>query len=469
MVNAYDTGTRVDQVATTIHDVSRPHAATPPSQSLRQAGNWSWFDFKDISDVGEKLIEIVVHDVRGERWSIWSDFRVDEKSRIKVEPGEDWPMFHGNVRNTGIAKDAISTPVALAWATYSGGTINMSSPVISDGRIYIGTLFTHKFDECGVACLDARTGELLWRAKTDSSIKNSPCVGGGVVYTASVAGTLYAFDTETGSTIWTMPLGSDVVTHWDTYAPKFVDGIVYAGRGHFAAFDGKTGTELWKADEMAGEFLPSIYSSPVIAGDKIYFGSHRGLFAIDRESGKRLWEVKRALSLEATATLPILVGTKLFYQYGGVIAAFDSETGRVLWEMPNEPAYSAGVTESFSRTAAEDDTHVHVGDANGRMIAFSAVDGQILGSFYVEKGIASIRPYKRNEKTILSSPVVSGDLVIFGSTDGSLYLLDKNTMKVRQKFHIGAPITSSPAVSGNSIFIAANDGNVYAFVAAVPP
>ncbi len=468
VVNAYDTGTQVEQVVATIHDVDRPHAATPHSQPLRQAGNWSWFGHDDFSGVGAKLIEIVVHDVRGEQWRTWSEFRIDEKSGIKIEPGEDWPMFLADPRNTGIAKDAIHTPLALAWATYSGGTINMGSPVISGGKLYIGTLFTHKFDECGVTCLDARTGELLWRAKTDSSIKNSPCVGDGVVYAASVAGTLYAFDTETGSAIWTMPLGSDVVTHWDTYAPKFVDGIVYAGRGYFAAFDGKTGTELWKAKAMARQFLPTIYASPVIAGNKIYFSSHRGLYALDRNTGKRLWEVKRSLTLKASSSLPILLDGKLLCQYGGVMTAFDPETGQVLWKKLSESGHSTEGEKTPSATAAEDLGQAYAGDDTGRMIAFSAQNGQILGSFSVEKGIASIRPYQRNERTIISSPVVTGDLVIFGSTDGYIYLLDRSTMKERQKIYIGAPIASSPAISGNALFIAAYDGNVYAFAAAVP-
>ena len=120
------------------------------------------------------------------------------------------------------------------------------------------------------------------------------------------------------------------------------------------------------------------------------------------------------------------------------------------------PKYNSSYAEGVARNTA-------------KLVQKRGSNVYTISPFSVEKGIASIRPYQRNERTIISSPVVTGDLVIFGSTDGYIYLLDRSTMKERQKIYIGAPIASSPAISGNALFIAAYDGNVYAFAAAVPP
>lgn len=63
---------------------------------------------------------------------------------------------------------------------------------------------------------------------------------------------------------------------------------------------------------------------------------------------------------------------------------------------------------------------------------------------------------------VLSSPVVSGDVVYVGSTDGQLYAIDRATGTERWKFATKGPISSSPAVSGGLVYISSVDGKVYA-------
>jgi outer membrane protein assembly factor BamB len=63
---------------------------------------------------------------------------------------------------------------------------------------------------------------------------------------------------------------------------------------------------------------------------------------------------------------------------------------------------------------------------------------------------------------VISTPAVVGDLVYVGSTDGSLYAINRADGTQRWKFDSEGPIASSPAVSGGLVYVSSLDGNVYA-------
>jgi outer membrane protein assembly factor BamB len=72
----------------------------------------------------------------------------------------------------------------------------------------------------GFTALDAATGHVLWQHKLPSPDFGAATVANDVVFTSNYAGTVYAFDTQTGKTLWT------------TKAP--------AGINSFPAIDGDT-------------------------------------------------------------------------------------------------------------------------------------------------------------------------------------------------------------------------------------
>lgn len=67
---------------------------------------------------------------------------------------------------------------------------------------------------------------------------------------------------------------------------------------------------------------------------------------------------------------------------------------------------------------------------------------------------------------VISSPAIVGEVVFVGSTDGSLYAINRTDGTQRWKFATQGPIASSPAVSGDLVYISSVDGNVYAIEAA---
>lgn len=88
---------------------------------------------------------------------------------------------------------------------------------------------------------------------------------------------------------------------------------------------------------------------------------------------------------------------------------------------------------------------------------------------YDAEGIAAFTKVKwtfRTSGQVISSPAVSGGTVYVGSTDGSLYAVDRETGTQKWKFEAKSRIASSPAVAGGLVYFGAYDGNFYAVDAA---
>jgi len=67
---------------------------------------------------------------------------------------------------------------------------------------------------------------------------------------------------------------------------------------------------------------------------------------------------------------------------------------------------------------------------------------------------------------IVSSPVLHGGTLFFGSDDGHLYAVDVATGRERWRFRTGGPVAATPAVDGGRVFVGSYDGKFYALDAA---
>ena len=62
-----------------------------------------------------------------------------------------------------------------------------------------------------------------------------------------------------------------------------------------------------------------------------------------------------------------------------------------------------------------------------------------------------------------SSPVIAKDVVVVGSGDGRIYMIDANKGEKIWSYEIGKPISSTPAIIKNLVVVGCEDGSVYAF------
>ncbi|MEP7373900.1 MAG: PQQ-binding-like beta-propeller repeat protein [Chitinophagaceae bacterium] len=144
----------------------------------------------------------------------------------------------------------------------NGISLEMSSPTVADGIVYIGGWydipgFTSKGS---VYAVNAGTGELVWEGLPDKGFSGSPCVKNGRLFISCDDGYINALDITNGSLLWRkqiLPNGS---------SPAEVNGIVYIGGGgtrYYYALDAATGNEVWRFPIPNGIMA----SSPLIVDD----------------------------------------------------------------------------------------------------------------------------------------------------------------------------------------------------------
>jgi quinohemoprotein ethanol dehydrogenase len=187
-----------------------------------------------------------------------------QKSAWIAPSAKDFPLAGGNLANQRYSGLGQITPANVsrlggAWmvhVTDQSGTGNMeATPVVVNGVMYIPT------GAGGVLALNAATGKVVWKYQAPNGGTNrGVAVGDGKVFSSGGGNTLVALDQETGDLAWTVKVGD----RGTTVAPAvYYSGSVYMGvsggeggvRGHFGAFDAKTGKETWGfwATPSAGE------------------------------------------------------------------------------------------------------------------------------------------------------------------------------------------------------------------------
>jgi alcohol dehydrogenase (cytochrome c) len=153
----------------------------------------------------------------------------------------------GNVRNLEL-KWILPNQVFGAW---------QSTPLVVDGIMYV----TQRPND--VLAVDAKTGRVFWQYRYTVSPDARVCCGannrgvailGDMLYLGTLDAHLVAIDRTSGRSLWDVPVADPKLGYSITMAPLVVKDKVLVGsgggeygiRGVVAAFDAKTGKELWR-------------------------------------------------------------------------------------------------------------------------------------------------------------------------------------------------------------------------------
>lgn len=363
----------------------------------------------------------------------------------------------GNPRHAATAQPALNEPLQMAWIKNVGANIYMTSPLVYNGRIYVASVDENLQGEGHVYALDGKTGDLVWKYRVRNSIKNTIVIDNGCVLAQDVQGYLYAIDVENGKLSWEKQLpvnGLPALIEGLVTA----DGVVYAGTGKgLCAIDTKDGREIWRNKDWGqGEGATSTFS---IANNILIASSQwRGLYGNDLKTGDLKWEAttnglrNRGASAAVHGGLLYLISEKSFF-------ILDVDNGRVV--VRKELPFSVDVTSTPLLT----DKEIIFGSVKDGLIALDNETLEIKWKFGTEDALVYTSPYFRKPaSTIETSPVLAGNTVYVGASDGTIYGINKEDGRLVWKHATGAPVFGSVAVSGNALIAVDFGGNVYAFV-----
>ncbi len=220
--------------------------------------------------------------------------------------------------------------------------------------------------------------------------------------------------------------------------------------------------QKWKIDVGTG------YASPIVVGDRVYVfsrrGENEGMSAHDVTTGKELWRAgyDAPFKMHSAAvphgqgpkSTPAFANGRLFsIGMTGVVTAWDAATGKQIWQKPAGDIVPLYTTHAFSPVVDRDLVIFHVGGHNrGLLTAYDLNtgtarwswpgDGPSYGSPVIvtiggtrqlvvvtQNKIVGVDPgtgtlfWERAFPSKISinsgTPIVSGDTVIVGGSDGS--------------------------------------------------
>jgi outer membrane protein assembly factor BamB len=363
------------------------------------------------------------------------------------------------------------------------GTTSYGNPVVSDGKIFLGTNNGNPRDpeitgDKGVLmCFREYDGKFLWQSVTDKlesgwendfqeqGICSSPAVEGSRLYYVSNRGELVCLDTEGFLD--------------DENDGPFLDEA-HKGPEHADI--------IWKLNMMKelGVFqLFMANSSPIIWKDLVFIGTSNGrdsgdetvpapkapsFIAVNKETGKVVWQDNSPGEniLHGQWSSPALAMVEglqqvLFAGGDGWLYGFNARTGEKLWkfdlnpkdaEWPRTrnygvatPVFSGG--KIFMSVGQDPDSGVGIGHAY-------CIDPFKQGDI-TETGL--VWRYDKINRSISTAAVADG-LVYIADIRGNLHCLDAETGEVYWTFDMTAPVWGSVLVADNKVYLGDEDGDV---------
>jgi len=340
-----------------------------------------------------------------------------------------------------LSPDRSFRPLCFNGQPLSNPGVVRSSPLVSDGKLYVGTGLGEDGEPCFgyLYALDAGTGKLVWKKGEEDisevgefafGVSGAPCMENGRIHFSY--GTHTVVSSDTGRLL--------------VKGGTFVKGRYHNSNAYYVKPDGTRARYA---------LLNLTWSSD--AGATV-----RGDVAVDRD----------------TETALVATGAHVF--------AVDVKTGCVKWEGTYGNVDSWGIFmksghPTKGRSSGNLNYHSPAALSNGK--AYKG-GGRGIGVFNIETGGSEetrgggawyrsypspwkvFKPqqeFKGPEGFVNTAPAIANGCIFAGSDDGCVYAWDLKTGEVAWKYKTGGKVRSSPAVSGGRLYIGSDDGYVYCF------
>lgn len=379
-------------------------------------------------------------------------------------PGVDWPSFRG-IQASGVADGYIT---AVRWNVPAGENVRWkaaipglghSSPIVwgdlicvttavsEDGRdplrvgLYgeVDSLDARPRQKWMVWCLDKRTGAIRWTRTAHEGIPKTKRHPKGTFANATLATDgrhivamfgsegLFAYDMA-GRLLWKVDLGvldagffQDPSAQFGTASSPVVhDGVVVVQAdmqrdGFLAAFDVRTGRELWRTprEEVPTWCTPTVH---VVAGrSQVVVNGWKHAGAYDLRSGREIWRLSRGGN---TPVPTPVVGRGLVFLTSA--------------QLPLSPIYGI-------REGATGDITPEAEEATGPHIAWS----------------------QQRDGSYMQTPILYGDLLYVGRIIGTVNAFRASTGErvYRARLDVGRGFTASAVAADGKLYYTSEDGD----------
>ncbi|MBI4833449.1 MAG: PQQ-binding-like beta-propeller repeat protein [Planctomycetes bacterium] len=388
--------------------------------------------------VGTYTVKMELADNQGFTASATADVNViADGSALLNSPS---PMFHHDLRHTGLSPYQGPITNTFKWAFSTGGDVESSPAIDAANNIYIAS-----YD--GNLYKITPSSSTVWAGPyvIGGLVHSSPAIAAdGTIFIGAASGMLHAINPG-GTQKWTYDTGS-----WLKSSPAIgADGTVYVGsiNGNLYAinYDGS-----FKWSRQCGPWLET---SPAIAADgTIYVGSADGrVYAVNPDSTIK-WSYPTGSGIVSSPAIAA-DGTVYIGSLDNYLYALNAD-GTLKWRYQTNGAV-------YSSPAVDAGGNIYFGSDDDKLYCLDPT-GAIVAGFPFVTG-----------NNIRSSPTIdSTGAVYIGSDDGKLYSISPTGI-ANWDYNTGQPIRSTPALANSSaispvVYVGANDDKLYAIGQAPP-
>jgi outer membrane protein assembly factor BamB len=250
------------------------------------------------------------------------------------------------------------------------------APAVANDTVYfVGSKTTLEGGGEGeVIAVDTTSGEIKWRLSTH--VVSSPVISDGTIYVSNITsdgkGYLQAIDPNEGTEEWKFELGCDTTDKLSL--PAVTDGQAHviascensdSEGGDLIAVDPVEGEQNWKY-----EISTNPTSAPSVSNQIIYYTSDDFVHAIRDDGSEEKWrtEIDPRVSLGHSIAIN---ERALFVDQAPGIKAIDKTTGQVMWhEYTDEKIIGLCATDQY------------IYSGGGAVRATSVADGEAMGEYY---------------------------------------------------------------------------------------
>ncbi len=379
------------------------------------------------------------------------------------EMRQNWPRFRG-LDGSGVsaftnlpARWDPATSEGIAWKT-AVPAAGFNSPIVWGDRIFLsgGNASLRE-----VFCLDAKTGQIVWRQPVTVAGGVAPAyeipestgyaaetmaTDGRRVYVVFANGDVAAFTLE-GGAAWSRNLGpvknpyghaTSLATWRDRLIVQFDQDEKEDGRSKLYALEGRTGRTVWQRPRNVG----ASWATPIVieaAGkSQVITLSVPWVIAYAATDGAELWRVD-CLNGEVTPS-PIFAGRLLFVV---------SPSEKLLAIRPDG---RGDVTKSHVVWTTEDNVPDVTSPVSNGDLVFTLTTSGVLTCFDARDGR---KLWEHDyEMECHTSPSLAGDrLLLFGQKGSGVVVAAAREFKEMFRTEMGDAFHASPAFAGDRMFL----------------
>ncbi len=352
--------------------------------------------------------------------------------------------------------------LSQAWSVSIGSGGDDETSLLTQPLV-VGDTILVLDSEAYLRALNAADGSERWSRELRPQEEDDAVYPGGIVadaenvYAATGFGEAISFSIADGTERWRVRLPGPV-----RGAPAIADGRLFAItlENRTVAMSTTDGARIWEHQGITEVASLLGGAAPAVAGSTVLVPYSSGqLFALRVETGRVVWleNLSSLRALDAISRLsdirgnPVIDGDIAFaVSHSGRMAAIDMRSGRRIWERSIGSTHMPWVAGEF----------VFVVSLSGEVVALTRRDGRVR---WVHRLPRYEDPEDKDDPIQYAGPVLVGDRLLVGSSDGFVYALSPYSGDLMGRIEVGDEVYVAPVVAGGTVYVLSNDAQLRAY------